>query len=78
MNTANGQVPGQQIQYPELVSEMAKREITKRKLASVLGVTFKTLSSRLHGKSSFTLAEAKKIHETFFPDTDFMDLFSLK
>lgn len=71
---SGGQVP----QYPELVGEMAKRGVMCKQITALLGITFKTLNGRLYGSTSFTLAEAKKIHEAFFPDTDFMSLFSLK
>jgi len=66
------------LKYPELAAEIAKRRIQKKQITALLGISFKTLTSRLEGRTSFTLAEAKKIHDAFFPDTDFMALFSLR
>lgn len=56
--------------YPTLISEMSKREITKKSVAQCIGVCQKTLQNKLNGKSPFTWAEVKTIQHQFFPDMD--------
>ncbi len=62
--------------YPELVGEMAKRGFTRTSVARRLGISARTLYSKLAGDTDFTLSEANVIHTTFFPDVDKEVLFA--
>ena len=62
--------------YPELVAEMAKRGLTRTSIAKRLGISPRTLYSKLAGDTDFTLSEANKIHAAFFPDVDKEALFA--
>lgn len=62
--------------YTELVSEMAKRRITRVAVANCLGISSRTLYSKIMGETDFTLSEANAIHATFFPDMDKDTLFA--
>jgi hypothetical protein cdifQCD-6_19698 len=61
--------------YPELISELARRSITKTKVAEVLGISPRTLYSKLVGATDFTLSEANTIRSHFFPNIKTDDLF---
>lgn len=62
--------------YPELVGEMAKRGLTRTSVAKKIGISSRTLYSKLMGDTDFTLSEANAIHAAFFPDVDKELLFS--
>lgn len=62
--------------YPTLISEMAKREITKKELAETTGICFRALQNRLSGKTPFTWPEVCIINEQFFPDMSKEALFA--
>lgn len=61
--------------YPELIGEMAKRQLTRVQVAKAIGVSTRTLYSKLTGETDFTLSEAKTIHNQFFPDVPQDSLF---
>jgi len=62
--------------YPELIGEMAKRRLTQTSVAKEIGISSRTLYSKLSGKTDFTLSEANAIHAAFFQDMDKEVLFS--
>ena len=64
-----------EIAYPNLMGEMAARGITRKQIFTALGVSQNAFYKKLRGKSDFTLSEAVKIHQDFFPDADFLTLF---
>jgi len=47
--------------FRNLEAELARKSITKTKVAQELGLTLGTLSLKLNGKSNLTLSEALKI-----------------
>ncbi len=49
--------------FPNLDAEMARRKITRAALAERIDVTPGTLSLKLNGKSTLTLAECIKIRD---------------
>lgn len=64
--------------FPNLRAEMAREGITSKKLSIVIGVSPKTLSNKLYGRSEFTLAEMLKIKSKLFPDMTLEYLFEQK
>ena len=62
--------------YPELIGEMAKRNLTRTSVAKELGISTRALYSKLTGGTDFTLSEANAIHSIFFPDLDKEVLFA--
>jgi len=62
--------------YPEVIAEMEKRSLTRREVANGLGISTRTLYSKLFGKTDFTLSEADAIHAKFFPDVAKDKLFT--
>lgn len=61
--------------YPNLVSAIAQRGIKKTAIASSLGISSRTLYSKMNGFVSFTWEEICGIQEKFFPDVNKDDLF---
>lgn len=64
------------VAYPELVGEMAKRSIKRTCMARRLGISTRTLYSKLAGETDFTLSEANTIQSAFFPDMEKDVLFA--
>lgn len=62
--------------YPELIGEMAKRRLTRTTVAKKIGISPRTLYSKLYGETDFTLSEANEIHAAFFQDMDKEFLFA--
>lgn len=63
------------IAYPELVSAIAKDRIRKTTIAKEIGISPRTLYSKLVGESDFTWLEALRIQKRFFPDIPIDKLF---
>lgn len=61
--------------YPELIGCLAKNSIKKVDVAEALGISPRTLYSKLVGDTDFTLSEASTIQRQFFPDMDQETLF---
>ena len=61
--------------FPNLSAEMARIKVTKTDIANLLGVSLKTIYKKLE-TGTFTVVEALKITETFFPNKSVGYLFS--
>ncbi len=55
--------------------EICKKKISAAKIARFLNISVYAMSNKVTEKSQFTRTEMYKIHEKFFPDTDFHFLF---
>lgn len=64
--------------YPALETKITERGIKKKDIADTLGITARTLSSKLTNKVSFTLDEALAIKRNFFDDVNVETLFQKK
>ena len=62
--------------YPNLVGEIAKRGIKKCAIASALGISSRSLYSKMSGAVPFTWPETCAIRDTFFPDMSKDELFA--
>ena len=58
-----------------LRKEMAGANVTVEKIAQLLGVHRNTVSNKIDGETKFTVDEAFKIHDTYFPDIGIEHLF---
>lgn len=58
-----------------LKGEMAKRGITIEEISKELGIHRNSVSNKLNGDSSFTIEEAFKIQDKYFPDLELKYLF---
>lgn len=61
--------------FPNLVAEIARRGIKKTSIAEQIGVSSRTLYSKISGETSFTWEEVCAIKDYFFPDMDQRTLF---
>lgn len=59
-----------------LEMEMTRKKITKKELATVIGMPTRTLYEKMSGRSKFTMEEAFIIRDTFFPDLTLDYLFA--
>lgn len=64
--------------YPNLVSAVAMRGIKKTAIASCLGISARSLYSKMNGTAPFTWDEICGIHDNFFPDIEKDILFEKK
>ena len=64
--------------YPVLESEIILRNTTKKKMREFLGVEQSTFVTKLNGTRRFSLDEAIRLQEEFFPDISVNELFRHK
>ena len=63
------------MQYLNLIGEMAKRKVKNESIAQELGIRRNSVYNKLNGESSFSVDEAIRIRDTFFPEYDIEYLF---
>ena len=61
--------------YPNIKAEMARRNITMKKLAEDLGMRLATLSDKMNGKYEFNLDEINRIKTAIGVDMSIDELF---
>lgn len=64
--------------YPNLIIEAKKKHITQVEIAAVAGVTRDTVRNKMERNGAFTIDEALKIREKFFPEKSLDELFREK
>lgn len=58
-----------------LIGEMAKQKVTKRDLSDLLGVHWNSITNKISGESDFSVTEAIKIRDRYFPEWKIENLF---
>lgn len=58
-----------------LIGEMAKQKVTKRDLSDLLGVHWNSITNKISGESDFSVTEAIKIRDRYFPEWEIENLF---
>lgn len=61
--------------FSKLESERILKRVTRKDLCECIEVKYNTLCKKLNGELRFSLDEAIKIQETFFPDITVNELF---
>ena len=61
--------------FSNLEAELKRKRITREKLANELKMSISTISTKLTGKSEFTLKEAMEIKKLLSVDLPIDDLF---
>ena len=61
--------------YYNLVKEMKIKSISKKDIATLLGLRYATVLDKFSGKSRFFYDEAKKVKDKYFPEFDIEYLF---
>lgn len=62
--------------YPNLVAEVAKRGIKHNTVATALGISSRTLSNKIYGRTEFTWSEARMLKNDILPDCEYEYLFN--
>lgn len=63
------------MEYLTLIGEMAKQKVTKRDLSALLGVHWNSITNKISGESDFSVTEAIKIRDRYFPEWEIENLF---
>lgn len=63
------------MEYLTLIGEMAKQKVTKRDLSELLGVHWNSITNKISGESDFSVTEAIKIRDRYFPEWEIENLF---
>ena len=61
--------------YPRLEAEMILRHITRLDLKDCIELKYNTLCKKVNGELRFSLEEAIRLQEEFFPDISVNELF---
>lgn len=64
--------------YKNLEAEMVRKDVTRKDLAELLNVRYATIIDKLKGRSSFSLNEAFKIRNAYFPHLSIEYLFEVQ
>lgn len=62
--------------YKILKGEMAKKDITIEEIAELLNIHRNSVSNKINKNASFTIEEAQKIWEKYFPEMELKYLFA--
>lgn len=63
------------IQCLNIKGEMAKRNIKVEDIANALNIHRNSASNKINGDTSFSIEEAVKVKDTYFPDLSLKYLF---
>ena len=63
------------MEYLTLIGEMAKQKITKRDLSDLLGIHWNSITNKISGESDFSVTEAIKSRDKYFPEWEIENLF---
>ena len=66
---------GVNMTYINLKAEMSRKSITIETLSKLLGIHRNSVSNKINGSSSFSIEEAIKIKNRFFPEMSYKYLF---
>lgn len=61
--------------YSNLKAEMGRCDITAQSISELLGIHRNSVANKLNGQSSFSIEEAIRIKNTFFPEFEYGYLF---
>ena len=61
--------------FPNIRAEMARKGITAIEMAERLQMSRHTLTNKLYGRSEFSIADAMRIRDLFFPNCSLEYLF---
>lgn len=61
--------------YNNLEAEMKRKNISRRDIANLLGVTYRTIISKFNGESEWKFSECIKIRDAYFQWMGLEELF---
>ena len=65
-----------EVKVENLEAEMKRKKISRSDIASLLGLSYRTIHSRFNGESEWGYSECVKVRETYFPDKTLDYLFA--
>ena len=69
-----GELP--KVRLDNLEAEMKRKKIMRHDIATLLGLSYRTIHSRFNGESEWGYSECVKVRDTFFPDMELSYLFA--
>ncbi len=66
------------MRFTNLLTEMARKNITQKQIAQALGIEPTTLSKKINFKTDFTLPEIKMIRDFINPELKLEFLFAIE
>ena len=60
-----------------LEKEMKQKGVSRKDIAELLGLTYRTIHSRFNGASDWTFPECVKVRNKYFPGMNLEQLFSV-
>lgn len=65
-----------EVRVENLEAEMKRKRISRKNIADLLGVSYRTIHSRFNGESEWRYSECVKVRDTYFPDKTLDYLFA--
>ena len=65
-----------EVKVENLEAEMKRKKISRSDIASLLGLSYRTIHSRFNGESEWGYTECVKVRDTYFPDKTLDYLFA--
>lgn len=65
-----------EVKVENLEAEMKRKKISRSDIASLLGLSYRTIHSRFNGESEWGYSECVKVKDTYFPDKTLDYLFA--
>ena len=65
-----------EVKVENLEAEMKRKKISRSDIASILGLSYRTIHSRFNGESEWGYSECVKVRDTYFPDKTLDYLFA--
>ena len=63
--------------YTNLIAKMKEKKVLNRDIQKLLGIHYNSVSNKVNHKTCFTIDEAMKIQERFFPECELGELFKV-
>lgn len=56
-----------EVRLDNLEAEMKRKKVTRHDIATLLGLSYRTIHSRFNGESEWGYSECVKVRDTYFP-----------
>ena len=63
--------------YSNLIAEMKAKKVSRSNIQKLLDIHYNSVSNKFSHKTCFTIDEAIKIQEHFFPECELSELFKV-
>lgn len=63
------------VKVDNLEAEMKRKKISRRDIANLLGLSYRTIHSRFNGDSEWGYSECVKVRDSLFPNEELSYLF---